>query len=699
MKRVNFRPVPLAALLAGALLLGASVGAQAAPLPTLPAPRAKALTAPAQPLPQPRQASYPAGTLPLAGLALRVVGTAPELTWAARDLKAEWQTRLGQALPDAPGSAGRLITVGTLADSGLAARVRAAGLKAEGAEGYALLVDATGAAVVGAAPRGAYLGVQTLRQLLTPQGVRFARISDAPALADRIAMIYLDQYSQGINDRLIPMLAALKYNQVLIMSNYVQWDTARAGGFAHPGGASKAEARRVAELARSYGLEPIPLIETLGHVGWMFYGGKNTELRQDPDAQESWAYDTLNPATYDRVLFPILKEAVEVFRPRVVHIGHDEVRAAGRGRFPARPNGVALGFEKLFVDDTVKLHGFLKAQNVGTMIWHDTAFADSLIATLPAQLPKDIQVAYWNYTPGTGTEMLGRIKALGFPVLGASFKDPGNPETLAKAAAQVGGGMIQTRWNGYFGNPSIWDGMAEQGVAYVRAGNAFWNPQAPVRADAPALYRDLYQPGSYHPVAGFTVSLKAAATRTLSDPGGEGGAGPGWIGKGPDTDLRALGQGVRQVGPYTFDLSGAVMVRGSRSAVSGLPERVTLDLGERKAGALAFLHVTGWPGNDRQTVGRYEIVYADGRRLTQPLEYGRHIRAWTEPFGAPGLEKFSMIAHPAWSGVTRDGLEVGATVLEWTNPRPEVAIRSVTLVSEGGSANPALLGLTLLGGQ
>ena len=53
MKRVNFRPVPLAALLAGALLLGASVGAQAAPLPTLPAPRAKALTAPAQPLPQP----------------------------------------------------------------------------------------------------------------------------------------------------------------------------------------------------------------------------------------------------------------------------------------------------------------------------------------------------------------------------------------------------------------------------------------------------------------------------------------------------------------------------------------------------------------------------------------------------------------------------------------------------------------------
>ena len=173
----------------------------------------------------------------------------------------------------------------------------------------------------------------------------------------------------------------------------------------------------------------------------------------------------------------MLKEIVEVFGPRVVHIGHDEVR--NRDRFPARENGKAAGFEKLFVDDTVKIHGFLKARNVGTMIWHDVAFADSVIATLPARLPKDIQVAYWNYGASTGSDTLSRIKALGFPVLGASWKDAGNPEGMARAAAQVGAGMIQTRWNGYFGNPSVWDGMSEQGVAYVRAANASWNPQAP----------------------------------------------------------------------------------------------------------------------------------------------------------------------------------------------------------------------------
>lgn len=687
---------PVALCLLAALLCGAqtaSAAPAAAPLPLTPAPQARLLSPLARPVPQPREASYPAGTLPLVGLGLRVVGTtpelAPELAWAARDLRAEWQTRLGQKLPD---GGARTVTVGTVGDAALAAKVKAAGLRAEGAEGYALLVDASGAYVMGATPRGAYLGAQTLRQLLTPQGLRFARISDAPVIADRIAMLYLDQYSKGVNDRLLPMLAQLKYNKVLIMANYVQWDAARAGGWAHPGGASKAEARRVAELARSHGLEPIPLIETLGHVGWMFYGNKNLDLRQDPDSQNPFAYDTLNPATYERVVFPVLKEIVEVFGPRVVHIGHDEVR--NRDRFPARENGKAAGFEKLFVDDTVKIHGFLKARNVGTMIWHDAAFADSVIATLPARLPKDIQVAYWNYGASTGSETLSRIKALGFPVLGASWKDAGNPEGMARAAAQVGAGMIQTRWNGYFGNPSVWDGMAEQGVAYVRAANAFWNPQAPTVQGAAALYRDLYQPGSYSAQAGHTVSLKGVANRTFADQGGEG-----WIGKGPDTDLRALGQGVQRVGAYAFDLSGAVMTRGERAAVAGLPERVTLNLGGRRAAGLVFLHATGWPGNDREGVGRYEVAYADGSRVNVPLEYGRHIRAWTEPLGTPGAEKFSMVAAPVWTGQTRDGLDVGLSALEWTNPKPGVGIASVTLVSEGKGANPVLLGLTLLGGQ
>ncbi|MDV6374924.1 glycoside hydrolase family 20 zincin-like fold domain-containing protein [Deinococcus arenicola] len=667
--------------LSAALLLAT---AHAAPPQITPIPDARAQIPATQLVPQPKRAEFPAGTLALTGLGIRTVGNAPELNWAMRDLRTEWKTRLGATLADAP--AGKpAITIGTLADADLAARAKAAGLGTTAAEGYALWVDAGGAYIVGADAKGAYEGAQTLRQLLTPAGLRFARISDSPAMKERVAMIYLDQYSKGVNDALIPMLAALKYNTVLVMSNYVQWDTAKAGGYANPGGASKAEAKRVATLAREHGLEVIPLIETLGHVEWMYYGGKNKDLYQDPDSQNPFAYDTLNPATYSRVLFPIFKEAVEVFGARTIHIGHDEVR--NRDRFPARANGKAAGFEKLFVDDTVKIHDYLKSLGANTMIWHDSAFSDSVIATLPAKLPRDIQVAYWNYAPDRDYPIIGQIAKLGFGVLGASWDEEGNADGLANAVVKAKAlGMIQTRWTGYFGNPSIWDGQAQQGVAYVRAAGAFWNPEAKAVANAESLYRDLYAPAAYRAAAGATVNLSAAVTRSLTDNDEKG-----WIGKGPDIDLRNLKTGVQQIGAYKFNISGAVMLRGKRGAVSDLPTRATVEIG-RRADAIAFLHTAGWPGAvARENIGHYEIAYADGTKLVQPLEYGRHIRAWTD------LLPTSMIPAPGWAGKTADGLEVNVPVLEWKNPKPGMVIKSVTLVSEGLNANPTLIGLTLIG--
>lgn len=498
-------------------------------------------------------------------------------------------------------------------------------------------------------------------------------------------MLYLDANSKGVNDRLIPLLAQMKYNSVLLMSDYVQWDAAKAGGWAHPGGATKAEAARVAALARAHGLEVIPLIETLGHVGWMFYGGKNRDLVQDPGSQNPYAYDTLNPQTYERVIFPVLAEAVDLFKPTRLHIGHDEVQ--NRDRFPARENGKALGFEKLFADDTVKLHDFLKARNVTTMIWHDEAFGDSVISSLPARLPKDIQVAYWSYIASQDYPMLPRIKALGFPVLGAAWQDPGNPENMARAAAQSGAvGGIQTRWPGYFGNPSVWDGTADQSVALVRGGASFWNPAGTAVTNAASIFRDLYAPTPYRQQAGSLVDLTPLVTRSLKDEDGKG-----WIGKGAETDLRSLGTGNMQVGGYRFNVSGAVMLKGNRAAARDLPGSVTLELG-RKVDAIAFLHTTGWPAaTNREPVGRYEIRYSDGSVVRQPLEYGRHIRAWTD------LPSTSLVLAPGWTGQTGAGLDVNVPVLEWVNPRPELTIQSVTLISEGKGANPTLIGMTLLG--
>ena len=675
------RALHLSALIA-ALAAGAVCAAPATPPPPLQnVPDARAgLSAPSV-IPQPVKASYPKGTLAPAGLGLKLVGTDPQLAWAARDLRDEFQTRLGAQLPD---GGAKSITIGTRADPALAKLARDHGLYTDKPEGYALWVDANGATVVGADAQGAYYGAQTLRQLLSAGGLRYASVQDYPTVARRIAMIYLDANSQGVNDRLIPMLAELKYNGVLVMSNYVQWDVAKAGGFAHPGGASKAEAARVAKLAREHGLEPIPLIETLGHVGWLFYGGKNQDLWQDPQSPDPFAYDTLNPRTYD-VIYKVLDEAVQTFGAKTVHIGHDEVR--NKDRFPARENGKAVGFEKLFVDDVLKLHDRLKADGAATMIWHDVAFADAFRDQIPAALPKDIQVAYRNYDPGADFPLLGQIKAAGFGgVLGASWADPQSPETFAQSAAKYGAGMIQTRWNGYFGNPSIWDGQANQGVAYLRAANSFWNPGAPTLNQPEARYRDLYQPTPYASTPGALIDLSRLTTRALADKDGKG-----WIGKGSDIDLSKFPTGDVRLGAYRFRVSGAVMLKGSRPAAADLPASATVPL-NRKATALAFLHTTGWPSAlDRDVVGHYDVKYADGQTLSVPLAYGRSIRAWTDVVAS------SMVLSPAWAGQTTDGLDVAVGVLEWPNPRPNVAIQSVTLVSDGKNANPTLIGLTALG--
>lgn len=136
--------------------------------------------------------------------------------------------------------------------------------------------------------------------------------------------------------------------------------------------------------------------------------------------------------------------------------------------------------------------------------------------------------------------------------------------------------MIQTRWTGYFGNPSIWDGQAQQGVAYVRAAGAFWNPEAKAVVNAESIYRDLYAPVAYRGTAGATVSLKAASTRSLSDDDEKG-----WIGKGPDIDLRSLRTGVQQIGAYKFDISGAVMLRGRVGRWVTCPRKSRLRSGAR----------------------------------------------------------------------------------------------------------------------
>ena len=663
----------------------------AAPLPQTPTDTAYQGDAFTSIIPKPQEQKDSDGVLSLENLSIKLEGNAQELTWAARDVNEEVFSRLGKTL-ELKGS-GKTIRIGTLENTGLANEAKTRGILPDKSEGYGLWVDASGAGVVGFDALGAYRGAQSLRQLLTPTGFRFSSIRDYPSLQTRVAMIYLDAYSKPTNDWLIPMLAKLKFSSVLVMCNYVQWDSTK--NIWHPQGASKAEAVRVAEIIRTHGMDAIPLIETPGHAQWLFYNNQNRDIAQDPDIKEPYAYDTLNPRTYE-VLLPILTEAVNVFKPKFVHIGHDEVIADGRGRFPARENGIALGFEKLFVDDTIKLHDHLKSLGVGTMIWHDVVLSEAHREKILPLLPKDIVLTNWHYSAADDYPSIKYAQSQGFRVLGASWFPTGNPEKMAQAVARENAlGAVQTRWTGYFfSNVSIYDGAAEQGVAYWNAASSFWNVNAPTleNLEGSRRYRDAYKSIRYAPIKGTLVDLASLVTRKLAD-----SDETQWIQKGTITDLSSLPTGANvKLGAYTFNISGAIMLKGARAAASDLPDSVTLEIGA-PAAAISFLHTTGWLGiltSPRQKVGAYTINYNDGTKVIQALEYGRNINVWTEP--SVELTTHSIINDPTWRGKTGDGLDIGLNVFTWINPNPSKIISNIVFSSDGTQANPTLIGMTLL---
>jgi len=613
----------------------------------------------------------------------------PELYRAAVSFADEVRDRYGTTMEVRVGGPprDRGIWIGTADYPVFVERLRRAGLDpVDRPEGYALLVDENGAVVVGSDGAGAFYGVQTLRQLVAVRdgrvSLRSARIRDWPALAWRMAMLYLDRNADVLTLRLLPLLAKYKFNRILVVSNYLCWDSATS--IRVPQCAPKELVRRITQTAREHLLEPVPLLETLGHVEWLFANGQNRDLLEDARLDHTYVYDPTNPRVYE-VLFPIVDEVVDVFRPRYVHIGHDEVR--NRVPFPYSERGRRVGFVRLFLDDVQKLYGHLKARGVGTMMWQDVLLAGEGDRIL-AELPRDILIADWHYTPAADYPSLRRLREAGFQVIGASWSKPENITSFARAAKRHGAlGMLQTRWSGYFGDAAVLRRDYPQVYAYLVASSAFWNPDAPIPDDPAARFRwEWMPPPPRDPAPGVLVDLSRWANRSLADPDGRG-----WLGKGPEFDLRDFPQGEVRLGGVLFRIGRAVRLRGRHPTVQQDPARVEIPVGA-PAQHLCVLHVTGWPGRFGEEVGRYIVRYADGSQEVIPLRYAQEIAAWTD------TETPSIDLRWAWRGRTRNGLEVGVVLFCWANPRPEGTIRSIELISAAGMPNPILLGLSLVRG-
>jgi hypothetical protein len=553
------------------------------------------------------------------------------------------------------------------------------------AEGYVLAIHEGGIDIIGADERGMFYGLMSLQQLLRAgTDLQTRTVRDYPDLTWRVAMVYLDA-NANINETLIPILAEHKLNAVLVMSNYLKWDSAPE--LHMPGSASKALAQRTVDTARLYLMEPIPLLETFGHVQWMFQNNQNNDLLLDPTAQSRFAYNPLEPRTYD-VLLPLIDEVVDLFEPQFFHIGHDEIRNVVP--FPAGE----VAFVDAFLDDIQRLYNHLAANDIRVMIWHDTLLAPDVVPAM-SRLPDDLIVTSWNYNPAPNYPTVDTLQEAGFEVLGASWFEPDNIYTYARYIDNRDAlGMIQTRWTGYFGNSSLLAGQFPQAYAYLSAAQSFWNPQLDALEDAAIRFREAWAwrtdaARSRETSAGYLVDLSSQATRHLVATDAQA-----WLGRGPDYDMRALFEASQEdtfrLAGVRFALGPVISLQGRHRRVADDPERVRLTLNQ-PAARLAFLQTTGWASADTgDDIGRYVVHYDDGSSTPVPLFYNVNISAWTE------LEVTAISLGQVWRGQAPNGLGVSADLLMWDNPFPERTISHIDLTSTGSMANPMLLGLTVL---
>jgi len=222
---------------------------------------------------------------------------------------------------------------------------------------------------------------------------------------------------------------------------------------------SRDEFKAWIDYVQGKGMQVVPELKLLTHQD-KFLQNKQTDLMFN-----SSSYDPSNPQVYQKNVYPLIDELVELISPKAFHIGHDEVAGhnAHSKKKWLKPNEPILPAE-IFYQDTVRMYEYLDKRGIETWMWGDmlispdefpTMKPNSLHGTpegygkaLRQKLPKDIVICDWHYADDQADFLsLKTFKQEGFSVLGATWKKEKTIRNFSRYAAQHGAdGMIATTW-------------------------------------------------------------------------------------------------------------------------------------------------------------------------------------------------------------------------------------------------------------
>jgi hypothetical protein len=174
------------------------------------------------------------------------------------------------------------------------------------------------------------------------------------------------------------------------------------------------------------------------------------------------------------------------------------------------------------------------------------------------------------------------------------------------------------------------------------------------------------------------------------------GLGEDWLNASLFIDT--LPCGVQHFGDVDFDVRGLIQINSEGLQVQnpGYPEMISgIPVGQ-KITKLNFLIGTGWPEQAGATIGQFLMTYADKSTVEAPIIYGKDVENWEFFPDTPETGT----ARPVWKGPHKNRPEswpregIRLYVITWMNPRPEVEIMSLDLISTMTQSAPFVIAIT-----
>lgn len=552
---------------------------------------------------------------------------------------------------------------------------------------YQLTVSEEGVRIEASDLRGMVYGVEVFLKLIQDGTVPDCEINDSPRMSFRGVHLMLPHPSQfdyakrfvkyvlspmGYNHIIMELAGGMEFKShpeinAAVEEAFVKGANGEWPLFPHKeAGMGKTVTQETmkdfVEYCRSFGIDVIPEIQSLGHVQFMTIAHPDIAERPEKANEEDkvderladvppnefygHSYCPSNPKSYE-ILFDLIDEIIDVFQPReYVHMGHDEVYQIGvcpicKEKDPA----------DLFAEDVNRIYEYLKKRGLKMMIWADMLQPVTKYKTSGAidKIPKDIMLLDFIWYFHMDKDIEDNLLSKDFEVILGNMYSSHYPRYNSRitkkgvVGAQVSSWVITSE-----------EVMAREGKIYeiLYSGQMLWSKE--------------YSRHTRYSYDKILCDMMPELRERLGNrkyPSRQDGR----------TQNVLVDQG--DYCPNKSECGGAFEVSCT-------------------ADSLVFEHaasekLTRIPWVELDEIGHYEVTYEGEHKECIPVTYAGNVSHWNrrhnEPFGAPYYRHNGYSATYFIDGIDKSipGEEVMTMYrYEWINPHPNTAIKRIEYIPD-----------------